>query len=72
MMNGRAYREQALGPLDDAWPCGSIGGDRTSVGTGECASLGEALESLVDGLDTTGPIEVGGLGSMSEGILHTV
>jgi hypothetical protein len=71
-MNGRVYREQALSPLNDARSCGSIGGERASVGTGKGASLSETLESLVDGLDTMAPVEVRGLRSMSDGVLHTI
>jgi len=70
--NGRAYREQVLGPLDNAWPCGRIGGERASIRTGQGASLSKALESLIDRLKKTGPVEVGGFGSVSEGVLHTI
>lgn len=39
---------------------------------GKGTSLGEALESLVHGLDATGPVEMRGLRSVGDGVLHTV
>jgi len=72
VINGWAYREQVLGPLNNAWPCGCIGGERASIGTGEGASLSKALESFVDRLNKMGPGEVGRFGGMSEGVHHTV
>jgi len=71
-VNGDAYPEQVLGPVDDTLPGGSIGGERTSVGSGEGAPLSETLEGLVDGLNTMAPVEVGRLISVSDRILHTV
>ena len=72
MTNERAYREQVLGPLDDAWHCGCICGERASIRTGQGASLSKTLESLIGRLNATGPIKVGGFGSVSEGVLHTI
>lgn len=42
------------------------------MGMGKGTSLGEALESLVHGLDATGPVEMRGLRSVGDGVLHTV
>ena len=72
MINGHVYREQTLSPFDDSRSCGSIGGKGASVGTGKGTSLSEALEGLVDGLDTTGPVKMRGLVSVSEGIFYTI
>ena len=64
----RAYLDQILGPLNDAWSCGSVCSEGTSVGASESASVSETLESLIGGLDEMGPREVGGRGSVSDGI----
>lgn len=39
---------------------------------GKGTPLGEALESLVHGFDTSGPVKVRGLTGVSEGVLHTI
>ena len=66
------YLDQVLGPLNDARSCRSVGSERASLGTGEGASLGKALVSLVDGFKTMGPVKMGGLVGVGDGILHTV
>lgn len=71
-MSGCAYSEEVYGPLENAWSCGGSGGERTSFGTGEGTSLSKALVSLVDRLDTMGPVEMGGQRSVSDGILYAV
>lgn len=71
-VDGSAYSKQIYGPVNYPLFGGTIGGERASEGTGEGASLSEALESLVDRLDTTGPVEVRGLRSVSEGVLHAI
>lgn len=70
--NERAYREQIDGEVENFFGCGSIGGDTTSIGTGEGASLSKTLVSLVDGLDTMAPVEVGRFVGVGDGILYTV
>ena len=72
MTNECTYCEQVLGPLYDARSRGSIGGERASVGTGKGAPLSEALEGLIDGLNTMAPVEVRGLRSVSKGVFYTI
>lgn len=68
----RAYPEQVSGPVGNTLPCGSIGRERASAGTREGASLSKTLESLIDGLDTMTPVEVGRLIGMGDGVLNTI
>ena len=72
MNNQSPYLDQGLGPVNDSGPCGSVGSERAPIGAGHGASLSKTLESLVDGLNTMAPVEVGRLIGVSDRILYTV
>ena len=71
-MNYCPYPDQVSSPLNDSWSCRRIGRNGAPGGTSKGTVLSETLESRINGPGSMGPSEVGGDGSVRDGILYTV